>query len=64
MGCLRLAPASEVYADLAPMMKEWRTEGMSLQAIGDRLNEQGHTTRRGRPWNPVQVARVLDRAEE
>jgi DNA invertase Pin-like site-specific DNA recombinase len=27
-----------------------------------RLSAEGHTTRRGLPWNPVQVARVLERA--
>jgi DNA invertase Pin-like site-specific DNA recombinase len=51
--------ATEAYADLAPLMKEWRTEGMTLEAIAGKLNAEGHTTRRGRPWNPVQVARVL-----
>ena len=29
---------------------------------GSKLNADGHTTRRGRPWNPTQVKRVLDRA--
>lgn len=55
--------AREAYADLAPMMMQWRTEGQTLQQIGDRLNSEGHTTRRGKPWNPVQVARVLERAD-
>jgi DNA invertase Pin-like site-specific DNA recombinase len=55
--------AVEAYADLAPAMREWRASGMSLQGIADRLNADGHTTRRGRPWNPVQVSRVLDRDE-
>jgi len=55
--------AADAYADLAPTMKDWRAEGLTLQQIGDRLNSEGHTTRRGRPWNPVQVARVLERAE-
>jgi DNA invertase Pin-like site-specific DNA recombinase len=54
--------AKEAYADLLPSMKEMRTDGTPLQAIADTLNTQGHTTRRGRPWNPVQVARVLERA--
>jgi hypothetical protein len=36
---------------------------MTLQAIANELNKQGHTTRRGKPWNPVQVARMLERAE-
>ena len=30
-------------------------------AIAARLNEQGHRTRRDRPWNPTQVRRVLER---
>jgi DNA invertase Pin-like site-specific DNA recombinase len=53
----------DAYADLAPLMKGWRTEGMTLQQIAARLHSEGHTTRRGRPWNPVQVARVLERAD-
>ncbi|MBC8876080.1 MAG: recombinase family protein, partial [Planctomycetes bacterium] len=39
-----------------------RTEGKSFQAIADELNRQGHTTRRGSAWNPMQVRRVLKRA--
>jgi hypothetical protein len=33
-----------------------------LRAIAGRLNEEGHTTRQGKPWNQVQVSRVLERA--
>jgi DNA invertase Pin-like site-specific DNA recombinase len=55
--------AAESYADLAPTMKELRTEGLTLQGIAEKLNAEGHTTRRGRPWNPVQVARVIERAK-
>jgi DNA invertase Pin-like site-specific DNA recombinase len=60
----RARAASEAYADLAPTMKEWRTEGLTLEGIAERLNQQGHTTRRGRAWNPVQVSRVLERSKE
>jgi len=35
--------------------------GASLREIARRLNEAGHTTRTGKPWGPVQVARVLER---
>jgi hypothetical protein len=45
------------------MMQEMRGREMTLQGIAEELNAQGHTTRRGRPWNPVQVARVLERCE-
>src|SRR5205823_3762827 len=55
--------ATEAYSDLAPAMKEWRAEGLTLEAIAERLNAEGHTTRRGKPWNPVQVSRVLERAK-
>jgi transcriptional regulator with XRE-family HTH domain len=37
---------------------EWRTE--SRESVFPRPS-QGHTTRRGKPWNPMQVARVLER---
>ena len=59
---VRSKAAVEAYSDLLPMMEELRTGGASLQAIADKLNAEGHTTRRGRPWNPVQVSRVLERA--
>lgn len=52
--------AAEAYADLRPIMAELREKGLTLHAIAERLNFEGHTTRRGRPWNPVQVARVLE----
>jgi DNA invertase Pin-like site-specific DNA recombinase len=54
--------ATEAYCDLLPTVKAMREEGLSLRAIAERLNTDGHTTRRGKPWNPVQVARVLCRA--
>jgi DNA invertase Pin-like site-specific DNA recombinase len=53
--------AAEAYADLAPTLAELRGKGLSLAAIADELNTQGHTTRRGKPWNPVQISRVLAR---
>jgi DNA invertase Pin-like site-specific DNA recombinase len=53
--------ADDAYADLAAMLAELRAGGLSLRAIAARLNAEGHTTRRGRPWNPVQVSRVLAR---
>lgn len=51
--------AREAYADLRPTLLEWQQAGLSQQAIADRLNEQGHTTRRGKPWSQAQVRRVL-----
>ena len=50
------------YSDLFPIIKELHCNGESLQAIAAKLNEQGHTTRRGKQWNKMQVSRVLHRA--
>jgi DNA invertase Pin-like site-specific DNA recombinase len=58
---VRAQAAREVYKDLLPMMTGARAEGQSLYKIAERLNSEGHTTRRGRPWGPSQVARVLHR---
>jgi DNA invertase Pin-like site-specific DNA recombinase len=55
------ANADAAYTDLAPWMSELRDSGLTLQAIADRLNAEGHTTRSGKEWNKVQVMRVLDR---
>jgi DNA invertase Pin-like site-specific DNA recombinase len=55
--------ADEAYTDLLPTVQELKAEGLSLRAIAEKLNAEGHTTRRGRFWNPVQIARLLERAE-
>jgi DNA invertase Pin-like site-specific DNA recombinase len=54
--------AMEVYDDLVADMKAMKAEGLTLQAIADRLNADGHTTRTGASWSPVQVLRTLKRA--
>ena len=59
----RTERATEAYADLCPSMIDMRAKGMTLAAIAEHLNSEGHTTRRGKPWNPVQVSRVLERTE-
>ncbi|HLN30744.1 MAG TPA: recombinase family protein [Gemmataceae bacterium] len=58
----RTKAAEEAYADLLPKLDGWKAEGLSLRSIADKLNAEGHTTRRGKPWNQVQVSRVLERA--
>jgi DNA invertase Pin-like site-specific DNA recombinase len=55
--------ATAAYTDLAPTVTALASEGQSLRDIAAKLNAEGHTTRRGRPWNPVQVSRVLARAQ-
>jgi DNA invertase Pin-like site-specific DNA recombinase len=54
--------AIDAYADLIPDLVNLRDSGYSLGAIAAHLNDQGHTTRRGKAWNASQVMRVLRRA--
>jgi DNA invertase Pin-like site-specific DNA recombinase len=54
--------ADEAYSDLFPVLVEMKANGLSLRDMAGKLNQDGHTTRRGHPWNPVQVSRVLERA--
>lgn len=54
--------AADAYTDLYALVKKLHSAGESLQKIADALNVQGHTTRRGKPWNAMQVLRVLRRA--
>jgi DNA invertase Pin-like site-specific DNA recombinase len=55
------AKAKAAYEDLAPMIVELKAAGRSLRDIAGVLNGEGHTTRRGMPWNPMQVSRILER---
>ena len=43
------------------MIRELRDAGKPLRVIAAELNAQGYETRRGKPWNPMQVGRVLQR---
>jgi DNA invertase Pin-like site-specific DNA recombinase len=54
--------ANEAYSDLLPIVVRLRNDGITLQEIAATLNREGHTTRRGKPWNHVQVLRLLARA--
>lgn len=54
--------ADGAYTDLYAALKQWHEAGQSLASIAERLNGEGHTTRRGKPWNRMQVLRVLRRA--
>jgi DNA invertase Pin-like site-specific DNA recombinase len=55
--------AAEAYVDLRPTVIEMRARGQSLKAIADALNAQGHSTRRGKPFGPMQVLRVLEHSD-
>lgn len=56
---VRSKAAAEAYEDLIPTITELRGTGLSLRQIAARLNDEGHTTRSGKPWNPMQVSRLL-----
>lgn len=58
---VRADQAHAAYADLAGELAGMREAGLTLRAIAAALNEEGHTTRQGKPWNPEQVSRVLKR---
>lgn len=53
--------ADEAYEHILGRVLERRKAGLSLQAIADELNGDGYATRREKPWNPMQIKRVLDR---
>lgn len=53
--------AIDAYGDLNSWLAGLRAEGLSLRMIAGRLNAEGHTTRQGKAWNPVQVGRVLEK---
>jgi len=55
----RRARARERVADLLPIIRQQRQEGMTLQAIADSLNRQGQTTPKGCCWSPASVLRTL-----
>jgi DNA invertase Pin-like site-specific DNA recombinase len=52
------------YSEIHMNVKELRESGLSLQQIADKLNSEELTTRRGKPWNRMQVSRVLDMTQE
>jgi DNA invertase Pin-like site-specific DNA recombinase len=55
--------AKEAYEDIIGTVRERRAAGLTLQQIADHLNADGHTTRRGKAWNAVQILRLLKRME-
>jgi DNA invertase Pin-like site-specific DNA recombinase len=55
------ALAREFYAEIAPQVRDLKDAGKSLGQIAAALNASGSALRSGKPWNPVQVKRVLDK---
>ncbi len=62
VGAKARAAAISAYADLLPTLLSLRAEKVRPVEIARRLNNAGHTTRRGSSWTSTQVKRVLDRA--
>ena len=65
-GC-RLAPdgthleASAEESAVIERVRSWRSRGMSFGKIAEALESQGYLSRTGRRFQPVQIARMLDR---
>jgi DNA invertase Pin-like site-specific DNA recombinase len=53
--------AEGAYTDLLPDLREWRKAGHTLRDMAQKLNAKGNVTRRGKPFNHVQVKLILDR---
>jgi DNA invertase Pin-like site-specific DNA recombinase len=51
--------AAPIYDIVKPIIAKMKEDGYSLQAIADKLNEDGFTTLRGAQWNKVQVSRLV-----
>lgn len=47
-------------ASIVQKIRELDIRGLSLTAIATKLNENGFTSRSGKLWHPMQVARVLN----
>ena len=52
---MRSSQAQEFGDSISPLLLALKRAGKSLRQIADELNSQGHTTRRGKQWNPTQV---------
>lgn len=52
----------EAYLFVAPIIADLSRQGLSLHAIAKQLNAMGEMTRSGKPWNAMQVRRVLGTA--
>jgi DNA invertase Pin-like site-specific DNA recombinase len=53
---------TDAYRFVLPAIQQQREHGRTLQEIADWLNEQGHETTRHRPFDTVQVHRLLARS--
>lgn len=63
-GMVARKNAQAAYEDVSQTIRSLDSEGHSSRSIAKRLNAEGHTTRRGRAWNAVQVRRILNAVPE
>ena len=47
------------HADVLPDLIELREDGLTLAEIAETMNDRNQFQRNGKPWNAVQVSRVL-----
>lgn len=58
-GAVAKENAAKAYQDIEQLLAELLGGGLSLRTIARKMTELGHTTRRGRCWNHVQIQRIL-----
>lgn len=62
-GAIAMATiAKAFYSDVSPQIRQLKESGSSLNEIAKALNSSGSALRSGKPWNPTQVKRILDKA--
>jgi DNA invertase Pin-like site-specific DNA recombinase len=59
---VRSMRAEQAHAEIFPIVKALRDEGLTLRQIAVRLNAEGRGTRRGKLWTPAHVYTVLKHA--
>jgi hypothetical protein len=52
--------AAEFSSQLLPVALEQRDRGLTNCQVADRLNQDGYTTRRGRPWTLFTVSALMN----
>jgi DNA invertase Pin-like site-specific DNA recombinase len=56
---LRTEQATAARNEILPMVQDLQADGLSYSQICERLNSDGWTTRRGRPWSPAHISLLL-----
>lgn len=51
--------SAPIYRAALEFIRGLDRQAMSLRRLAAALNAAGHTTARGKPWNAVQVSRLL-----